>query len=141
MPEPQNNRRTFLSNSLKWGALLLTGIIAYPLYRFSAFKAKPKPRLITVNKTLKPGSAHLDTEFVLFIHEGQAVAVSRTCTHLGCKLHFLAKEQILECPCHQSHFSMAGKRLAGPALLDLDTFSVEIKQDADGKTNGYVVTL
>lgn len=141
MPDAKNDRRNFLRKSLTRLSLLLVAIMAYPLSRFSGFKPKPKPRIVMVNKVLKPGSAHLDGDFVLFALEEGPVAVSRICTHLGCKLHYLATEAILECPCHQSRFSRNGKRLAGPATRDLDTFPVEVKQDESGKIGGYVVSM
>jgi len=141
MPDAKYDRRSFLRKALKQLSLLLLAIMAYPLSRFSDFKPKPKPRIVTVTKALKPGSVHLDGDFMLFALEEAPVAVSRTCTHLGCKLHYLAKETILECPCHQSRFSRHGKRLAGPATRDLDTFPVEVKQDESGKIVGYVVRM
>lgn len=46
-------------------------------------------------------------------------AVSGTCTHLGCIVHWNAVEQSWDCPCHGSRFNPYGKVLHGPAVTDL----------------------
>ena len=84
-----------------------------------------------------PGELHLDNDFVLFVGKQQVWAVSRICTHLGCRLHFSQEEGQLICPCHQSKFTPQGRRLAGPARKDLAVYKVE--QIGDGK--GYVVAI
>jgi Rieske Fe-S protein len=61
--------------------------------------------------------------------------VSRTCTHLGCRLNFKEKENVLECPCHQSRFSTAGNVLKGPAKKPLNRYAV------DATDTSYLVTL
>ena len=134
-------RRRFLITSLKWTIAVTAVTLLYPLARFTGYRVRPKPRHITVNKTLQVGSFHADRDFILFILEDGPLAVSRKCTHLGCRVNFRRELNIIECPCHQSQFSVHGTRLAGPAKEDLPTFKVSLLEDVQGQTTGYVVTI
>jgi cytochrome b6-f complex iron-sulfur subunit len=42
------------------------------------------------------------------------VALSSTCPHLGCKVHWQSTEQRFFCPCHNGAFDASGKATAGP---------------------------
>lgn len=140
-PPTDSDRRLFLIRQLRW---LLGGTLALlilPLLRFAGFTVKPRPRYVTVSKKLAPGSVHVEHDFLLFVAEGGARAVSRRCTHLGCRVNFRRELNLIECPCHQSRFSPEGQRLAGPAKLSLTTFPVRVLRDERGATTGYEVTL
>ncbi len=56
---------------------------------------------------------------------GDVHAVSLTCTHLGCTVAWNDAERSWDCPCHGSRFSMEGKVLAGPAVADLEKYTLE----------------
>jgi glycine/D-amino acid oxidase-like deaminating enzyme/nitrite reductase/ring-hydroxylating ferredoxin subunit len=51
---------------------------------------------------------------------GTIHAVSATCTHLGCIVHFDDADPGWECPCHGSRFAVDGSVLHGPANRPLD---------------------
>ena len=86
------------------------------------------------------GGFALEHEFILFVGKNGPWAVSRKCTHLGCRLNFQDKEGILLCPCHHSRFSKEGVRLSGPAQKNLPRFQVvTVRENKDVK--GYLVTL
>jgi menaquinol-cytochrome c reductase iron-sulfur subunit len=65
-------------------------------------------------------------------------AFSTICPHLGCGIDFEAsepagqgaqkrrKEPRFVCPCHDSHFSLDGKAIAGPAPRGMDELEVAI---------------
>ena len=58
--------------------------------------------------------------------EDEYVAYSQKCTHLSCAVYFSAKEDRLECPCHQGFFSVKdGSVLQGPAPRPLPQISLE----------------
>lgn len=42
------------------------------------------------------------------------VALSSTCPHLGCQVHWQSAEQRFFCPCHNGAFDPSGKAIAGP---------------------------
>ncbi|NTV15402.1 MAG: Rieske 2Fe-2S domain-containing protein, partial [Desulfobulbaceae bacterium] len=80
-------------------------LLLLPLLKFIEFRIAPRPRLIKINKLLRPGGFIIEADFIIFDHPGAPVAVSRTCTHLGCRLNFNEQENLLICPCHQSRFT------------------------------------
>ena len=46
------------------------------------------------------------------------VALSSTCPHLGCRVHWEAHRERFFCPCHNGAFDPTGKAVAGPPLDD-----------------------
>lgn len=140
-PRQEINRRRLLIKLLKWTIAVTTVCLIYPLHRFTGFTVRPKPRHITVNKKLQVGAYYAERDFILFQLEDGPLAVSRKCTHLGCRVLFRRELNIIECPCHQSQFSLNGARLAGPAKENLQRFKVSLLEDEQGQTTGYVITL
>ena len=39
-------------------------------------------------------------------------ALSDVCSHLPCSLHYVADRQVLNCPCHNANFDLAGRSLS-----------------------------
>lgn len=56
--------------------------------------------------------------------QNRLVALSATCTHLGCRVAWNADSRCFRCPCHGSSFAADGKNLDGPAPRALDRFAV-----------------
>ncbi len=140
-PANDPQRRQTLISWLRWGSLLLAGSLAWPLTRFLAFRVMPKPRHVLVPAPLPLSGYHAERDFFLFLTAKGPIAVSRTCTHLGCRVNYLADRKIIECPCHQSRFTPTGQRISGPAKRNLPVYPVETRTDASGKVRDYVVTL
>jgi Rieske Fe-S protein len=58
--------------------------------------------------------------------EDEYVAYSQKCTHLSCAVYFSAKDDRLECPCHQGFFSARdGSVLQGPPPRPLPQITLE----------------
>lgn len=51
--------------------------------------------------------------------ESHLHAVSATCTHMGCTVHWNGAEKSWDCPCHGARYSVDGKVLNGPTDEDL----------------------
>jgi len=56
---------------------------------------------------------------------GAVHAVSITCTHMGCTLHWNGAETSWDCPCHGSRFATDGGVLNGPAVEPLEHIHVD----------------
>ena len=52
--------------------------------------------------------------------DGTLIAVSATCTHLGCQVNWNRAERSWDCPCHGSRFAPDGTVLQGPAVHRLE---------------------
>jgi len=61
--------------------------------------------------------------------DGEVVALSEKCTHLGCRVPFCESSGQFECPCHGSIFNRAGDFVSGPAPRGLDTYPTEIGEE------------
>ncbi|MCL1979576.1 MAG: Rieske (2Fe-2S) protein [Proteobacteria bacterium] len=138
---PTINRREVLWRWLRWSAAAGAALMLYPLIRFSGHRIPPKPRLVEVPAPLPTSGVHADHDFLLFANPQGTTAVSRICTHLGCRLNYQADKQYLECPCHHSRFTTEGRRIAGPAEKDLTQYQVTEKKDGEGRVTAYVVHL
>ena len=61
------------------------------------------------------------------LDDGGFLALSRTCTHLGCTVPWVEEEKKFICPCHASAFDIRGEVVSPPAPRALDTFPVRIE--------------
>lgn len=122
-PEKGNARRTFLT-------FLGTLAFLYPVLQFAGFKIPKKPTYVNISKPLPTTGYLITADFILFDRDNKCWALSRTCTHLGCKLNYQEDKDILECPCHQSRFNVeTGKVVKGPAEKPLTFLPVEKRQE------------
>jgi Rieske Fe-S protein len=71
------------------------------------------------------------TVFLVWDGEKQVRAVSATCTHLGCQVHWEAKDKHFRCPCHGGVYDATGKVLAGPPPRPLDSVDARIDSADD----------
>ncbi len=119
--------------------LIAIGVLAlvYPFLRFIGYNVPRKPRTIEINSQPSVNGIILNNEFILFDQGNRFWAVSRKCTHLGCKVNFHEQGNYLECPCHQSRFSPNGDVIRGPAKDKLAVYSVEKRDTAPY----YIITV
>lgn len=73
--------------------------------------------------------------------DGELIALSEKCTHLGCRAPFCESSGRFECPCHGTTFSRAGDHLSGPAPRGMDRYLVEVEDgliyiDTGERTDG-----
>ena len=65
--------------------------------------------------------------YLACLGDGSFLAMSRTCTHLGCSVPWDEEKNQFVCPCHGSTFSLNGEVLTAPAPRPLDTYPVRIE--------------
>ncbi|MBW1636754.1 MAG: Rieske (2Fe-2S) protein [Deltaproteobacteria bacterium] len=123
-------RRIFI-HSLWFFALL------YPIMKYMGYAVPRKPVFVKITTPMPQAGFLLTSGFILFDKDDKCWALSRKCTHLGCKIHYSETRKILECPCHQSQFDhVTGKVIKGPAERSLTQLPVEKRLNSPY----YVVT-
>ncbi len=73
------------------------------------------------------------------LDDGGFLALSRTCTHLGCTVPWVEEEKKFVCPCHASAFDIRGEVVNPPAPRALDTYPVRIEGDVVRVDTGRAV--
>jgi menaquinol-cytochrome c reductase iron-sulfur subunit len=57
------------------------------------------------------------------------IAMSNICTHLGCRVRWIAEQDQFFCPCHNGVFDISGNVVAGPPPRPLDRYDVKVEND------------
>ena len=60
---------------------------------------------------------------------GELRAFSAVCTHLNCTVQYRQDLTQIWCACHNGHYDLNGKNVAGPPPRPLDTFAVNVRGD------------
>jgi Rieske Fe-S protein len=60
---------------------------------------------------------------------GELRAFSAVCTHLNCTVQYRPDLSEIWCACHNGHFDLNGKNVAGPPPRPLDAFTVNVRGD------------
>ena len=63
------------------------------------------------------------------LEDGGFLALSSSCTHLGCTVPWVAKENKFICPCHSSEFDIRGEVISPPAPRALDLYQIVIENN------------
>jgi len=67
--------------------------------------------------------------YVLTDDGREYVAMSNTCTHLGCRVRWITDQDQFFCPCHNAAFDKEGLVLTGPPPSPLDRYEVKVEDD------------
>lgn len=81
-------------------------------------------------ESFEPGDVKAIPEGMLYLsrlEDGSFIAMSKTCTHLGCTVPWDQELQKFVCPCHGSTFARNGTVLTAPAIRPLDYYPVRIE--------------
>lgn len=57
------------------------------------------------------------------------IAMSNICTHLGCRVRWIADQESFFCPCHNGVFDAQGSVVSGPPPRPLDRYEVKVEGD------------
>ncbi len=133
------SRRSFLN--ILWLSLGLVALVEFITVAF-AFLRPDKSKALREKSDAIVSAGALDqfmpdsvTAFVrgrfylARLADGGFLALSRKCTHLGCTVPWVAKEQKFICPCHGSAFDITGNVISPPAPRALDMYPVLIENE------------
>jgi Rieske Fe-S protein len=92
-----------------------------------------------VTLSIKPGDVKLNTGQIFKFGSrpgilvrtpaGELRAFSAVCTHLNCTVQYRPDLGHIWCACHNGHFDLNGKNIAGPPPRPLDSFVVNVRGD------------
>lgn len=132
--EPMPRRRVL--NLLLGGGLLTTfGAILTPIVNFVM---PPKIKEAVQNSVVaaKVGEIPLNSGKVfrfgskpgVLVHKasGDYVAFSAICPHLQCTVQYRDDFKHIWCACHNGHFDLTGKNIAGPPPRPLEAYKVDV---------------
>ena len=58
---------------------------------------------------------------------GDLRAFSAVCTHLGCTVQYRGDEGDIWCACHNGHYDLNGRNIAGPPPRPLEEYAVNVR--------------
>ncbi len=136
---PLPTRRRFLDWFLgtSVGALLIA--IVYPVSRYLVPPPVQESTAGTVTLSINPASVKPNSGQVfrfgnqpgllLRTPGGELRAFSALCTHLGCTVQYRPDLIQIWCACHNGHYDLNGKNIAGPPPRPLTEYTVNVRGD------------
>jgi Rieske Fe-S protein len=112
---------------------------------FGEGRGRPAAAEIAAAAEIPPGGVKLfayptpqDPCIMVRKPDGALVAYAQKCTHLSCAVYYSARENRLECPCHEGYFSVhTGRVLQGPPPRPLPRVRLEQRGDRIYATGFY----
>jgi Rieske Fe-S protein len=135
---PPTGRRRFINYFLGSTLGATLAAILYPVIRFLGPPRVPEPARTNVVAgkvdELKPNTGKIfkfGTQPGMLVKTpgGDIRAFSATCTHLNCTVQYREDMQHIWCACHNGHYDLNGKNIAGPPPRPLEQYTVNIRGD------------
>ncbi len=138
-PEPHTEppRRRFVNwlLSTSVGGLILS--VSYPVTRYLIAPPTAESAASSVTLPFQPGDLAANSGrifkfgsrpgIVVRAPDGGLRAFSAVCTHLGCVVQFREDLGHIWCACHNGHFDLHGKNIAGPPPRPLEPYDVNVR--------------
>jgi len=132
------SRRGFVNTLLgAWAAGVAASII-YPVLRYLVPPEIPEAATQSASggkaASLVPNSARIVPfgsvpAIIVRTAAGDYRAFSATCTHLACTVQYNADLQHIWCACHNGHYDLNGRNIAGPPPKPLEAYQVNVRDD------------
>jgi Rieske Fe-S protein len=130
-------------NFLNWFLGTTAGAFAISvLYPISRYLIPPKmeessARTVTLSikpQEMKPNSGQIfrfgsQPAILIDTPAGELKAFSASCTHLACIVQYRPDLSEIWCACHNGHFDLNGKNIAGPPPKPLEEYVVNVRSD------------
>lgn len=131
-------RRRLLDFLLTAGALGFIASVLYPVIRY----LNPPPQAEAEESSVKVGRigdlAKNSGKIFAFNNKpgilvntvkGELKAFSAVCTHLECTVQYRSDIEQIWCACHNGHYDLSGRNIAGPPPRPLEQYQVNVKGD------------
>jgi Rieske Fe-S protein len=132
-------RREFLNWFLGTTAGAFLVSVLYPLSRYIIPPEAQESTAHTVTLPVKPQEVKPNSgQIVRFGSQpailvktplGELKAFSAVCTHLACIVQYRSDITHIWCACHNGHFDLNGKNIAGPPPKPLEEYAVNVRAD------------
>lgn len=148
MSQPSPGRRDFMRAAVFGIGGLITAALGLPAVAYIVGPALKKAsdlwiRLGAISKveldsptlfktTVETETGWINTEeeisaYVLTTNGQDFEVLSNVCTHLGCRVRWIADDDRFYCPCHNGVFARDGSVVSGPAPRALDRFASKVE--------------
>ncbi len=134
----RQSKRDFLKYLLGGSVLAWLGSVLYPIVAYLRPPEQPEVEVSSVKvgklETLAKESGTIvrfgnKPVIVVRTAGGDVRAFSATCTHLDCTVQYRKDMGLLWCACHNGHYDLNGRNIAGPPPRPLDDYRVIIQGD------------
>ncbi len=91
-----------------------------------------EPTLFKFNVQVKTGWIVDDNEISVYVYTENGrdyIALSNICTHLGCRVRWIAEKEEFFCPCHNGIFDKEGNVVSGPPPKPLTRYEIKVEDD------------
>ena len=61
--------------------------------------------------------------------DGELIAFTAECPHLGCRIGYDTEDDVFFCPCHESAFGLDGSVIDGPSPRPMDQLEARVRGD------------
>jgi Rieske Fe-S protein len=130
--DPRPTRRGFIDWLLGTSAGAFLFAVLYPVSRYLVPPPAGESAAGTVTLALRPEDVKPNTGQIFKFGNrpgilvrtpaGELRAFSAVCTHLNCTVQFREDLGHIWCACHNGHFDLSGKNIAGPPPRPLEVF-------------------
>lgn len=133
------SRRRFLNWFLGTGLGAFLASVVYPVARYLVPPKAEESSARTVTLPIKPETVKPNSGQI-FKFGGQPAILIRTpggdlraftaiCTHLACVVQYRPDLSHIWCACHNGHYDLNGKNIAGPPPRPLEQYGVNVRGD------------
>ncbi len=132
-------RRRFLNWFLGTTAGAFIASIMYPLGRYLNPPKIEEAPTRSVTLAIKPTDVKTNSGQIFKFGSqpgilvrtpaGELTAFSAICTHLACTVEYRADLSHIWCACHNGHYDLNGKNIAGPPPRPLEEYTANVRGD------------
>jgi Rieske Fe-S protein len=134
---PEPTRRGFINWFLGTSAGAFLFSVLYPVSRYLVPPPVAESTAGTVTLPIKPDEVKPNTgqifkfanrpAILIRTPAGELRAFSAVCTHLNCTVQYRSDLSHIWCACHNGHYDLNGKNIAGPPPRPLDPYVVNVR--------------